>query len=1063
MPDHATRGLPAIRETGISRRDFLQVGAAAGGGLFLEFAVPSARGAKLGVPGEPQFSPNAFIRIDRTGAVTLIMPQVEMGQGIYTSIAMILAEELDIRLETVTLEAAPPNDALYGNPALGFQVTGGSTSVRAFWMPLRRAGASARAVLIAAAASNWKVDPAACSTAAGEVIHATSGRRLPYGSLVDRAARLKAPANPTLKTLKEFRIIGTATRRLDTPDKVTGKALFGIDALPPGVRFATLMASPVVGGKVIRVDDAAARAIPGVRQIVVLDDLVAVVADHTWAAKQGLEALDVAWDDGPNAHVTTEEILDQLKAASERTGAVAKSVGDAAKELADAERVEATYHVPFLAHAPMEPMNCTVHVRADGCEIWVGNQVITRAQATAAKITGLPKDKVVVHNYLIGGGFGRRLEVDGIAKSVRIAQKVDGPVKVIWTREEDIQKALYRPLYFDRFEARQRVVAELQAAGLLERVEKHRLVVPRGDRSGAVLEPYLTDQWYVKIAPLAAPAIAAVEAGRTRFVPENWARTYFEWMRNIRDWCISRQLWWGHRIPAWYDADNNIYVGRSEPEVRARHQLAASVALRQDEDVLDTWFSSALWPFSTLGWPETSAALAKFYPGSVLVTGFDIIFFWVARMMMMGLEFMGEVPFRDVYITGLIRDEHGDKMSKSKGNVIDPLDIVDGIALDALVTKRTSGLMQPQHAPAIERATRRQYPQGIAPHGTDALRFTFAALASPSRDISFDLARVAGYRNFCNKLWNAARFVTLAVGAEPPPAAGESLELSVADRWIRARFGRTLERVAGAMQGYRFDYAATALYEFAWYDFCDWYLELTKPILQSDSASAAARRGARATLAQVLEALQRALHPLMPFITEEIWQRAAPLAGIRGESVMLQPYPAAADFAADEVAERETAWIQGVVLAVRQIRGEMNISPARRIPALLRDASAEDETCVARHRAWLERLAGLESITVLAAGAAAPQSAAALAGNLTVLVPIAGLIDAGAEIQRLGRLLARAREELAKTQTKLTNENFVRGAPPAVVATERERAAEFERTASSLAQQIERLRAPPAA
>jgi len=453
MPDHATRGLPAIRETAISRRDFLQVGAAAGGGLFLEFAVPSARGAKLGVSEEPQFSPNAFIRIDRTGAVTLIMPQVEMGQGIYTSIAMILAEELDIRLETVTLEAAPPNDALYGNPALGFQVTGGSTSVRAFWMPLRRAGASARAVLIAAAASNWKVNPAACSTAAGEVIHATSGRRLPYGSLVDRAARLKAPANPTLKTLKEFRIIGTAARRLDTPDKVTGKALFGIDALPPGVRFATLMASPVVGGKVIRVDDAAARAIPGVRQIVVLDDLVAVVADHTWAAKQGLEALDVAWDDGPNAHVTTEEILDQLKAASERTGAVAKSVGDAAKVLADAERVEATYHVPFLAHAPMEPMNCTVHVRADGCEIWVGNQVITRAQATAAKITGLPKDKVVVHNYLIGGGFGRRLEVDGIAKSVRIAQKVDGPVKVIWTREEDIQKALYRPFYFDRFEA----------------------------------------------------------------------------------------------------------------------------------------------------------------------------------------------------------------------------------------------------------------------------------------------------------------------------------------------------------------------------------------------------------------------------------------------------------------------------------------------------------------------------------------------------------------------------------------------------------------------------------
>jgi len=453
MSERSASRLPATRKMPISRRDFLTIGVAAGGGLFLEFAVPVARGAKVGVPDGPAFSPNAFIRIDRTGAVTLIMPQVEMGQGIYTSIAMILAEELDIRLETVTLEAAPPNDALYGNPALGFQVTGGSTSIRAFWMPLRRAGASARATLIAAAASDWKVDPAACGTATGEVIHAASGRRLPYGSLVDRAARLKAPANPTLKTLKEFRIIGTTARRLDTPDKVTGKALFGIDALPPGVKFATLMASPVFGGKVIRVDDAAARAIPGVRAMVVLDDLVAVVADHTWAAKQGLEALNVAWDDGPNAHVTTEEILDQLKAASERTGAVAKSVGDAAKVLAGAERVEATYHVPFLAHAPMEPMNCTVHVRADGCEIWVGNQVITRAQATAAKITGLPKDKVVVHNYLIGGGFGRRLEVDGIAKSVRIAQKVDGPVKVIWTREEDIQKALYRPFYFDRFEA----------------------------------------------------------------------------------------------------------------------------------------------------------------------------------------------------------------------------------------------------------------------------------------------------------------------------------------------------------------------------------------------------------------------------------------------------------------------------------------------------------------------------------------------------------------------------------------------------------------------------------
>ena len=620
----------------------------------------------------------------------------------------------------------------------------------------------------------------------------------------------------------------------------------------------------------------------------------------------------------------------------------------------------------------------------------------------------------------------------------------------------DTVPARFRGL--ERFEARERVLAELQAAGLIERIEKHRLVVPRGDRSGAVLEPYLTDQWYVKIAPLAAPAIAAVEQGRTRFVPESWARTYFEWMRNIKDWCVSRQLWWGHRIPAWYDGDNNIYVGRNEAEVRARHQLPAGLALRQDEDVLDTWFSSALWPFSTLGWPDATAALGRFYPGSVLVTGFDIIFFWVARMMMMGLKFMAEVPFRDVYITGLILDEHGDKMSKSKGNVIDPLDIVDGITLEALVAKRTAGLMQPQLASAIEQATRRQYPAGIAPHGTDALRFTFAALASPSRDIRFDLARVAGYRNFCNKLWNAARFVTMAVGEAAPAAGGAPLELSIADRWIRSRFGRMLGTVESALRDYRFDYAASALYEFTWYDFCDWYLELTKPVLQAEGSSDAAKRGTQRTLAQVLEALQRALHPLMPFITEEIWQRVAPLAARAGESVMLQAYPAAAEFPADEEAEREAAWIQAVVLAVRQIRGEMNISPARRLAVLLKDASAQDQALSARHRAWLERLARLASITVLPPGASAPQSAAALVGTLTILVPMAGLIDAGAEAERLGKLLARAQDELAKARARLANESFVRNAPTAVVTTERERAAELERTASGLSSQLERVR-----
>ena len=632
----------------------------------------------------------------------------------------------------------------------------------------------------------------------------------------------------------------------------------------------------------------------------------------------------------------------------------------------------------------------------------------------------------------------------------------------------------------DRFEARRRIVAELEAAGLLERIEKHRLTVPRGDRSGAVLEPYLTDQWYVRVAPLAAPAVQAVESGRTRFVPENWSRTYFEWMRNIKDWCISRQLWWGHRIPAWYDSDGAVYVGRSEAEVRARFSLAPERVLRQDEDVLDTWFSSALWPFSTLGWPEATAELARFYPGSVLVTGFDIIFFWVARMIMMGLAFMGDVPFRDVYITGLILDEHGEKMSKSKGNVIDPLDIVDGIALEALTSKRTSGLMQPKLAPAIEKATRRQYPQGIPAHGTDALRFTFAALASSSREIRFDLARVGGYRNFCNKLWNAARFVTLALGvggdasgtasgtasgaayasapAADAPGADGPRELTLADRWIRSRFGRMLGAVESALAEYRFDFAANALYDFTWHDFCDWYVELAKPVLQNDATAPAVRRGTQHTLVQLTEALQRALHPLMPFITEEIWQRVAPLANRRGETVMLQPYPQAADFPADEAAEREIAWLQAVVLGVRQIRGEMNISPGKRIVALLKDANPENAARARHHHTSIQRLAGLESLEQLAAGSPVPPSAVALVGELSILVPMADLIDPAAEVERLGKLLTRAQGELEKVRGRLSNDNFVRGAPAEVVATERERAAELTRTVTGLSAQLERVR-----
>jgi valyl-tRNA synthetase len=595
----------------------------------------------------------------------------------------------------------------------------------------------------------------------------------------------------------------------------------------------------------------------------------------------------------------------------------------------------------------------------------------------------------------------------------------------------------------DRFVARKQIVAELEAAGLIEKIEPHKLKVPRGDRTNAIIEPYLTDQWYVKIAPLAEPALKAVEDGSIRFVPENWSKTYYEWMRNIKDWCVSRQLWWGHRIPAWYDDHGKIYVGRDEAEVRRKHSLAPDLKLRQDEDVLDTWFSSALWPFSTLGWPDQTPALNRFYPTCVLVTGFDIIFFWVARMIMMGKKFMGDVPFRDVYITGLIRDEHGDKMSKSKGNVIDPLDIIDGIALQDLVTKRTTGLMQPHHAPGIENATRKQFPDGIAPIGTDALRFTFASLAGPSRDIRFDLGRVGGYRNFCNNLWNGARFVLMTV--EGDAGQGDlvgAAELSVADRWFVSRFAATLAQVDSALREYRFDFAATALYEFTWYEFCDWYLELTKPVLQGENSTEAQKRGTRRTLVTVLEAMLRALHPLMPFITEEIWQRVHPLAApllaaqkTRADqgvvdSVMLASYPQAASYAADTEADADVNWMKQFILAVRQIRGEMDIAPSRKIPLLLQDAGASGRELTDRHFAYLSRLAGLESVKVLGANETAPESATAILGDLTLLVPMAGLIDPAAENERLTRRIAKIESDIGKLNGKLGNENFVQARRP---------------------------------
>src|SRR5688572_23070428 len=654
-----------------------------------------------------------------------------------------------------------------------------------------------------------------------------------------------------------------------------------------------------------------------------------------------------------------------------------------------------------------------------------------------------------------------------------MGQRHDLPQINIFTPDAKLnENAPERFRGLDRMVARKQIVAELEAAGLIEKIEPHKLKVPRGDRTHAVIEPYLTDQWYVKIAPLAQPALQAVEDGRIRFVPENWSKTYYEWMRNIKDWCVSRQLWWGHRIPAWYDDAGNIYVGRDEAEVRKKHSLAPDAKLRQDDDVLDTWFSSALWPFSTLGWPDQTASLKQFYPTSVLVTGFDIIFFWVARMIMMGLKFQGDVPFRDVYITGLIRDENGEKMSKAKGNIIDPLDVIDGISLTDLLAKRTSGMMQPHLKDKIEKATSKQVPEGIAAHGTDALRFTFASLAGPSRDINFDLGRVAGYRNFCNKLWNGARFVLMTV--EGSDLIGEA-KLSVADRWIVSKFAATLAQVNQALTDYRFDFAAAALYEFTWYEFCDWYLELTKPVLQGEGTTEAQKRGTRRTLVTTLEALLRALHPLVPFITEEIWQRVTPMtapleaAALTGEelgrattsppdSIMLARYPANSDFASDAEAEGEVAWLKQVILAVRQIRGEMDIAPSRKIPLLLQNAGARDAALAAKHGAWLTRLAGLESVRELAAGESAPESATAIVGELTLLVPMAGLIDPKAEVERLTRRIAKNESDLGKLRGKLGNEHFVRNAPPDVVAADRARMAELEAQNASLAAQLERAR-----
>ncbi|EMK6743037.1 valine--tRNA ligase [Vibrio cholerae] len=611
----------------------------------------------------------------------------------------------------------------------------------------------------------------------------------------------------------------------------------------------------------------------------------------------------------------------------------------------------------------------------------------------------------------------------------------------------------------ERFAARKAIVAEFEQLGLLQEIKDHDLTVPYGDRGGVVIEPMLTDQWYVRAGILAKPAVEAVENGDIQFVPKQYENMYFSWMRDIQDWCISRQLWWGHRIPAWYDEQGNVFVGRNEAEVRAENNIAADVALRQDDDVLDTWFSSALWTFGTLGWPEKTPELNVFHPTDVLVTGFDIIFFWVARMIMMTMHFCkdedgkAQVPFKTVYVTGLIRDENGDKMSKSKGNVLDPIDMIDGIDLESLVAKRTGNMMQPQLAAKIEKNTRKTFENGIEAYGTDSLRFTLAAMASTGRDINWDMKRLEGYRNFCNKLWNASRYVLMNTEEQDCGfAAGAELEYSLADKWIESQFELAAKEFNGHIDNFRLDMAANTLYEFIWNQFCDWYLELTKPVLWKGTE--AQQRATRRTLITVLEKTLRLAHPVIPYITETIWQSVKPLVdGVEGDTIMLQALPQydAANF--NQEALDDIEWVKAFITSIRNLRAEYDINPGKPLEVMLKAANEQDAARIEANKQVLVSLAKLESIRVLADGEATPACATALVGKSELMIPMAGLIDKDAELDRLAKEIAKTQGEIARIEGKLGNEGFVAKAPEAVITKEREKLAGYQEALVKLEQQ----------
>ena len=616
----------------------------------------------------------------------------------------------------------------------------------------------------------------------------------------------------------------------------------------------------------------------------------------------------------------------------------------------------------------------------------------------------------------------------------------------------------------ERFAARKAIIAAFEEAGLLEKVDDHTLMVPYGDRSGVVIEPLLTDQWFVRAGPLAEPAIKAVEDGDIQFVPKQYENMYFSWMRDIQDWCISRQLWWGHRIPAWYDNEGNVYVARTEEEARTANNLSEDVALSQDEDVLDTWFSSALWTFGTLGWPEATERLKTFHPTDVLVTGFDIIFFWVARMIMMTMHFMKDedgkpqVPFKYVYVTGLIRDENGDKMSKSKGNVLDPLDMIDGIDLESLVSKRTGNMMQPQLAQKIEKRTRKAFADGISAHGTDALRFTLYSLASTGRDINWDMKRLEGYRNFCNKIWNAARYVLMNVENLDCATDHDRYELSIADRWIISRLQQTEASIEKSISEFRLDHASHTLYDFIWSEYCDWYLELSKAVLNDSNSSVEQLAGTRRTLVRVLETILRLAHPFMPYITEEIWQKVAPLAGKSGPTIMTQSYPVSDESKIDETTLADIEWLKGVIVGVRNIRGEMDISPAKAIPVLLHNGDNSDKLRFEKNLSLIKALAKLESLEWVESDDL-PMCATQLVGKMEVLVPMAGLINVEAELARLQKEAGKAEGEIKRLQGKLGNEKFMSNAPADVVEKEKAKLASAEQSLSLLTEQMDKIKA----